>query len=128
MIRRVKTQATGPYSYREQQDIWTSTHFIVERFYGGKDITELERDYVLYIKSCMWHSGSTPFFTSFASFFLLDKIYPLSKLARPYRAVLKCLLAVGFAKYGVKRIKEDILKFPLLDPLVVTTIVRHSKW
>lgn len=128
MIRRSKVQSQGPYTSAELKDIWTTTQFIVAKFYSGKEITLLEQDYVIYIKKSMWHSGSWPFFTACASPFILNSIGPIARARWQLRLPLKLVTFGVFTRYGLEAIKDDILKFPLMEPLIVTAIVKHTKW
>jgi hypothetical protein len=128
MIRRLKTNSQTPLSSREKDEVWKTTHFIVERFYSGNEITDLERDFVLYVKKSMWHSAKWSFFSAFATVLGADLIGPFSRLRFPVRLGLKLLAAGLFVNHGINQIKADILQFPVLEPLVVSVIIRHSTW
>jgi hypothetical protein len=129
MLKRYKTGKQGDFSTRELSEIWSVTNIIVAKSYSRDEgLTELEIDYVKYVRSSLWVAGRFPFLAAGVMFVIADTIPVVAR--KGFLARWGCkfgLLAIGIS-IGVQEIKKDILKFPLLNEVITQGVVKYSKW
>jgi len=129
MLKRYKTGKQGDFSTRELSEIWSVTNIIVAKSYSRDEgLTELEIDYVKYVRSSLWVGGRFPFLAAGVMFVMADRIPVVARRGFVVRWGCKFgLLAIGIS-IGIQEIKNDILKFPLLNEVIPQGVVKYSKW
>lgn len=131
MLQRFKTQAAGPYNDAEKQEIEYVTGLILSNTMTWKQfkpVSELERDYVEYIRKSAFSACGLPFFAAGASFLFIDKLPGVRGFYPPVRWALKISSFLFYYVLGVEELKKSVYDFPLLDEVIAGGVVKFTKW
>ena len=131
MLQRFKAKGAGPYSEKERREIEYVTSLILSNSLAWKPfkpISELERDYVLYIRNSVFRACGVPFITAGLSFLLIDRVPGIRRLPAVVRWPIKIGSFLLFYAIGVDELKKRVFNFPLLDEVVAGGVVKYTKW
>lgn len=129
MLRRYRDNKTGLYDQEELADIYLVSQFLhVRSLSGEKNITELERDYLIYCKKVFWHNTKYTNFIACANFLFIDMVYPLNKLNFFARWGIKIVTSAWIVKQGINMAYDNILEFPLMNEVIGGALIRYTEW
>lgn len=129
MLKRYKSGKNGEYSGRELSEISSVTNILVAKAYTRDEgLTELEIDYVKYVRSSLWRCTRVPFLAGGIMFVMVDTIPFVARRSFLIRWGCKFgMLGLGIG-VGIQEIKKDIMKFPLLDDVITQGVLKYTKW
>lgn len=131
MLQRYKAQRTGAYTEQEKAEIEGVTALILGSalaFYPSHPLTALEKDYARYIRVSAFYGAGPGFLLAGVSFLYVDRLPKLNRLPGMLKWTLKLTSFLGFYLAGVSELKRRVYQFPLLDDVILTGVIKYTKW